>query len=299
MSGVSEENYQHAQRVWKEFGIHNLGEYHDLYLRTDVVLLQNVFEKLRETSLKHYGLDPAHFYTLPGFAWHVCLKRTRVRLKLLTDHDMLMMFERGIRGGVTQVFHHYTSANNRYMGDRYDPSSETSYLQYLDANNLYGWATSQLLPAGRFRWVDVKLNEICKLAKREDKSYLLEVDVSYPKELHDSHNDLPFMCERMEINKVEKLVPNLHNKRNYVIHIRALDQALTHGLILEKIHQAIEFDQFAWMKTYIDFNTQLRTKATNDFEKDFSKLMNNTVFGKTMENIRKHRSIKLVMRRNI
>ena len=102
------------------------------------------------------------------------------------------------------------------------------------------------------------------------------------------------MCERMEINKVEKLVPNLHNKRNYVIHIRALNQALTHGLILEKIHKAIKFDQSAWMKTYIDFNTQLRTKVTNDFEKNFFKLMNNAVFGKTMKDIRKHRNIKLV-----
>ena len=126
------------------------------------------------------------------------------------------------------------------------------------------------------------------------KGYLLEVDIKYPKELHDNHNDLPFMCEQMEINHVKKLVPNLHNKRNYVIHIRALDQALTHGLILEKIHQAIEFNQSAWMKTYIDFNTQIRTKATNDFQKDFFKLMDNAVFGKTMENIRKHRNIKLV-----
>ena len=127
-----------------------------------------------------------------------------------------------------------------------------------------------------------------------DKSYLLEVDVAYPDQLHDLNNDLPFMCERIEINHVEKLVPNLHNKRNYVIHIRALDQALSHGLILEDIHRAIEFDQSAWMKPYIDFNTKLRTQATNDFEKDFFKLMNNSVFGKMMENIRKHRNIKLV-----
>ena len=105
------------------------------------------------------------------------------------------------------------------------------------------------------------------------------------------------MCERMEINHVEKLVPNLYGKGNYVIHIRALDQALSHGLILERIHQAIEFYQSAWMKPYIDFNTQLWTRATNDFEKDFFKLMNNSVFGKTMENIRKHRNIRLVTNR--
>ena len=117
MTGVSEDNYQHARRVWKEFGICNLGEYHDLYLQMDVVLLENVFEKLRDTSLKHYGLDPAHFYTLPGFAWKACLKSTRVRLELLTNPNMLLMFERGIRGGITQEVHKHASVNNKYMGD--------------------------------------------------------------------------------------------------------------------------------------------------------------------------------------
>ena len=203
------------------------------------------------------------------------------------------MFERVIKGGITQAVRKYASANNGKMGDRFDPKSESSYLQYLDTNNLYGWAMSQPLPTGGFKWVDVNPNEISELATRTDKGYILEVDVSYPKDLHDSHNDLPFMCERMEINGVEKLVPNLRDKKSYVIHIQALNQALQHGLRLG-IHRVIEFDQSPWLKTYIDFNTQLRTAATNDFEKDFFKLMNNSVFGKTMENIRKHRNIKLV-----
>ena len=181
------------------------------------------------------------------------------------------------------------------MGDRFDPKSESSYLQYLDANNLYGWAMSQHLPTGGFKWVDVNPNEISELASRNDKGYVLEVDVSCPKELHNQHNDLPFMCERMEINGVEKLVPNLRDKKNYGIQIQALNQALQRGLRLDRIHRAIEFNQSPWLKTYIDFNTQLRMAATNDFEKDFFKLMNNSVFGKTMENIRKHRNIKLVM----
>ena len=140
-----------------------------------------------------------------------------------------------------------------------------------------------------------KPQRISELATRTDKGYILEVNVSYPKDLHDSHNDLPFMCERMEMNGVEKLVPNLRDKKNYVVHIQALNQALQHGLRLNRIHRAIEFDQSPWLKTYVDFNTQLRTATTNDFEKDFLKLMNNSVFGKTMENIRKHRNIKLVM----
>ena len=294
MSSISSDDYQHAPRVWKEFRIHNLGDYHDLYLRTNVVLLANVYEAFREMCLKHYKLDPVHFYTAPGLAWKVCLKCTGIRLELLTEPDMLLMFERGIRGGITQAVHKYAAANNPYMGEKFDPNKDTTYLQYLDANNLYGWAMSQLLPTGGFRWVDVNPNEISELATRTDKGYILEVDVSYPAELHNPHNNLPFMCERMEINGVEKLVPNLRDKKGYIIYIRALAQALKHGLILDRIHRVIEFDQSAWMKPYIDFNTQLTTKAKNDFEKDFFKLMNNSVFGKMMENIRKHRNIKLV-----
>ena len=136
---------------------------------------------------------------------------------------MLLMFERGIRGGITQVVRKYAAANNPYMGDNFDPNQDTTYLQYLDGNNLYGWAMSQPLPTGGFRWVSIKLNEIQKRAKRTVKGYLLEVDISYPKDLHDPHNNLPFMWERMEINGVEKLVPNLRDKNGYVIHIRTLD----------------------------------------------------------------------------
>ena len=270
-----------------------MGDYHDLYLKTDVILLANVFEAFRKVYLKNYGLDPAHFYTAPGLAWKACLKKTRIRLELLLDHDMLLMFEGGIRGGITHSVNRWAKANNPYMGSKFITDKPTRYLQYLDANNLYGWAMSQPLPTGGFKWVDIKPGEIRKLVKCKYKGYILEVDVRYPRELHDSHNNLPFMCKCMKINGVEKLIPNLYDKKRYVIHIRALDQALKHGLVLERIHRAIEFKQSAWMKEHIDFNTKLRTAAKNDFEKDFYKLMNNSVFGKTMENIRKHRNIKL------
>ena len=156
---------------------------------------------------------------------------------------MLLMFERGIRGGITQVVRKYAAANNPYMGDKFNPNEDTTYLQYQDTNNLYGWAISQPLPTGGFKWVDVNPNTISELATRTDKGYVLEVDVSYPKELHNPHNDLPFMCERMEINEVENLVPNLRDKKNYIINIKALNQALQLGLRLDVIHQAIEFDQ--------------------------------------------------------
>ena len=122
MAGVNEEDYEHARSVWKEFEIKNLGEYHDLYLKTDVILLANVFETFREVCLKNYGLDPAHFYTAPGLAWKACLKKTRIRLELLLDPDMLLMFDRGIRGGITQFIHRWAKANNPYMGFEFNPN---------------------------------------------------------------------------------------------------------------------------------------------------------------------------------
>ena len=214
MRGISKEDYEHAKRVWKAFGINDIGEYHNLYLKTDVILLNNVFKAFRSTCLEHYKLDPAHFYTSPGLAWQACLKKTGVKLELLTDPDMLLMFELGIRGGISQAVHRYARANNKYMGDKFVPKECTSFLQYLDANSLYGWAMSQLLPTGVFRWVNVNPKDISRLTKRKDKGYLLEVDVKYPQEWHVLHNDLQFKCEKMKINKVEKLVLNLHNKKN-------------------------------------------------------------------------------------
>ena len=151
-----------------------------------------------------------------------------------------------------------------------------------------------------FKWLDSdEINEIneefIKNYKENDKKgYILEVDVKYPKKLHDLHSDLPFLPERMEINKCKKLVCNLYDKKKHVVHIKSLKQALNHELKLKKIHRVIEFNQEAWLKPYIDMNTELRKLAKNDFEKDLFKLINNSVFGKTMENIRNHRNIKLV-----
>ena len=210
---------------------------------------------------------------------------------------MLLMVEEGIRGGMCHAIHRYAKANNKYMKN-YDEKEESSYIQYLDANNLYGWTMSQKLPVSGFKWKKYisKFTEefIKNYDENSDKGYILEVDVKYPKKLHDLHSDLPFSLEKIKIDKCKKLVCNLNNKKNYVVHIRSLKQTLNHGLILKKVHRVIQFNQEAWLKPYIDMNTELRIRAKNDFEKDFFKLMNNAVFGKTMENVRKHRDIKLV-----
>ena len=194
--------------------------------------------------------------------------------------------------------HRYAKANNEYMKD-YDESKESSYIQYLDANNLYGAAMSEKLPMNGFKWVS-DISEINKKfvksydKKNSDKGYILEVVVDYPSKFHRLHSDMPFLPERMKIDKTQKLVRNLHDKKKFVAHISILKQALDHGLKLKKVHRVIEFNQEAWLKKYIDMNAELRKEASNDFEKGFFKLMNNAVFGKTMENVGKHRDIKLV-----
>ena len=296
MEDIDEIDYRHGNNVFKSFKLENLGDYHDLYVQSDTLLLADVFENFRDMCIKVYELDPAHFVSLPGLAWQVCLKKTIIELELLPDYDMLPMIEKGIRGGICHSIHRYVKTNNKYM-QNYNNNEESSYMQYLDANNLYGWAMSKKLPTNGFKWIDNnEINEdfIKNYDENNDKGYILEVDIKYPKRLIGLHSDLPFLSERMEVNKCKKLVCNLFNKKKYVAHINRLKQALNHGLKLKKIHRIIEFNQEAWLKPYIDMNTELRKEAKIDFEKDLFKLMNNSVFGKTIENIRKHRDIKLV-----
>ena len=210
---------------------------------------------------------------------------------------MLLMVEKGTTGGIYQAIHRYSKANNKYMKN-YDKDIISSYLMYLDANNLYGWAMSQKLPVNGFKQAETlsRFNGIFIQNYNENSNigYFLEVDIDYPKELFNLHKDLPFLPERKKVNKVEKLICSIEDKEKYVMHIKVLKQALNHGLVLKKVHRVIQFNQKDWLKPYIDMNTKLRKEAKNDFEKDFFKLMKNSVFGKTMENVRKHRDIKLV-----
>ena len=196
-----------------------------------------------------------------------------------------------------QATYRYAKANNKYMKN-YDENKESSFLIYDDANNLYGFAMCKKLPVSDFKWVDdlsIFTEDFIKNYDEDsDIGYNLEVDVEYPKSFHKLHSDLPFLPDRMKINNCTKLVCNVQDKENYPVHILALKQALNHGLKLTKVHSVIEFRQEYWLKPYIDMNTELRKNAKNDFEKDFFKLMNNSVFGKTMENVRNHRDIKIV-----
>ena len=196
---------------------------------------------------------------------------------------MLMMVEKVIRGGICHAIHRHVKANNKYM-ENYDKSIKSSYLIYLDKNNLYGWAMFQKLPVNDFKCkkhVSIFDEQFIKNYNEDNnKGYITEVDVEYPKYLHNLYSDLPFLSERMKIKKCNKLACNLYDKKEYVVHIRALKQALNHGPIFKKIHRVIQFNQEAWLKPCIETSTKLRTEAKNDFEQDFFRFMNNSVFGK-------------------
>ena len=313
---ISDEDYQHAKKVWNVFKCKNMGQYHDLYLGSDVLLLADVFESFRKTCLRSYKLDPCHYFTSPGLSWDAMLKMTKVELELMTDIDMYQFIEKGMRGGISYISHRYGKANNNYMKG-YDEKAPSKYLMYLDANNLYGWAMSQHLPTGNFKWMSKKKIDKLDLAKYKDDSkrgLILEVDLEYPKEQHNLHNEYPLAPEKIRVTEdmlsnyckkiaakynistglVSKLIPNLRNKEKYVLHYRNLELYINLGLKVTKVHQVLQFDQSNWLKQYIDFNTEKRKNAKNAFEKDFFKLMNNSVFGKTMENLRKRVDVRLV-----
>ena len=313
---ISDEDYKHAQDVWNTFSLKNMGEYHDLYLQSDILLLSDVFENFRKTCLEYYKLDPCHYFTSPGLSWDAMLKMTDIKLELMTDIDMFQFIEKGLRGGISYISNRYGKANNKYM-KKYGEKAPSKYIMYLDANNLYGWAMSQYLPTGGFKWFTQKQIDNIDLAKyKEDsnKGLILEVDLKYPEDLHDLHNDYPLAPEKVKVTDsmlsnyskrisdkynistglVYKLIPTLSNKEKYVLHYRNLQLYIDLGLKVSKVHRVLEFNQSPWLKQYIDFNTEKRKNAKNAFEKDFFKLMNNSVFGKTMENIRKRVDVRLV-----
>ena len=310
----SDEDYDHAQTVWREFGIRNLGEYHDLYMTTDVLLLADVFECFREVAIGNYELDPAWYYTLPGYSWDCMLKYTGVKLDLLTDYDMHLFVERGLRGGISMISHRFAQANNKYVPG-YDPQEESSYIAYLDANNLYGWAMIQSLPISDFEWsVEKNIDTLIDQYTGDSHGCFVEVDLDYPTELHDAHSDYPLAPESMLVKteylspyaadlkaKLEisddttpKLVPNLNDKKHYVADIRNIAYYQQKGLIVSKVHRVVTFRKEKWLKPYVDFNTSMRAKATTDFEKDFYKLCVNAIFGKSMENLRNRVDIHFV-----
>ena len=313
---ITDEQYCHATKVWGTFNLQTMCDYHDLYLKSDILLLADVFENFRSTCLQYYKLDPCHYYTSPGLSWDAMLKMTDIKLELMTDIDMFQFIEKGTRGGISYIANRFGEANNKYMKE-YNKEKPSKYIMYLDANNLYGYAISQYLPTGGFKWLTEK--QIDKIMKKtilsdNEKGYMLAVDLEYPEGFHEMHNDYLLAADKMKvtndmlspycktiqetfgvtIGQVAKLTPTLTEKKNYVLHYRNLQLYLSLGLRLKKVHRVLEFDQSPWLRQYIDFNTQKHAGAKNVFEKDFFKLMNNSIYGKTCENLRKRVDVRLV-----
>jgi hypothetical protein len=248
----------------------------------DVLLLGDIFQDFRAMSMREFQLDPSYYVSTPGLSMDAMLRYTNVTIDLLTDLEMVKFIQRGMRGGLVGVSHRWARANNRYMGDLYNPIEPTKYLWYIDANNLYGFSLSATLPLKDFSWVeggeDLK-KEILELSPDSEIGYFVEVDLQYPEYLHDLHNDMPFLPELQNIDGCPMLMESLGPRKNYVCHYRALQQALQHGLVLDKIHRGIRFTQSRYIAPYIELTTRKRMSSTNRFEEEFWKLINNSLYG--------------------
>ena len=237
---ITNGEYDHARKVWKTFSIKTMGEYHDLCLKSDVLLLADVFESLRKTCLQYYKLDPCHYFTSPGLSWDAMLKMTNIELELMIDVDMFQFIEKGMCGGGYYIANRHGKANNNYMKE-YNEKAPSKYIMYLDANNLYGWAMSQYLPKGNFRWMtdkEISKIDLAKYKENGKKGLILEVDLEYPRELHSLRNDYPVTPEKLKVSSgilseyckkiaknirypgghVNKLIPTLKDKKEYVLH---------------------------------------------------------------------------------
>ena len=246
------------KKVWKTFKIKTMGEHHDLYLGSDVLLLTDVFENFRKTCMQYYKLDPCHYFTSLSLSWDAMLKMTNIKLELMTDIDMFHFIKKGMRCGVSYISDRYGKANNKYMKE-YDEKAPSKYIMYLDANNLYGWAMSQYLPTGNLRWMtDNEINKIDlgKYKKDDKKGLILEVDLEYNKNLHELHNNYPVAPDKVKVSKnmlsgyckkiakkynisiglVSKLIPTLRDNKEYVLLYCNLQLYLDLSLKIKKVH---------------------------------------------------------------
>ena len=278
--------------IIKKFNIKNGKELTELYLKSDVILLADVFEKFIEISVDEYGMNPLYCVSLPGYTWQCGVKYTDINLQTLQDKEMILLLENNIRGGISSV-----------MGDRYIKSDDNKKILYIDANNLYGHPMSQYLPYDEIKFDNnVTLEDIINTPDDSDIGYFVEVDLKYPDSIKQKTKNFPFAFVNKKINpdnfsdfmkenlpntyiQNKKLICDWSDKKNYLIHYRMLKFYVRHGMIVDKVHDIISFRQSRWLEKYINFNTQKRNQAVNDFEKDFYKLLNNAFYGKTMENV--------------
>ena len=278
--------------MWERSGSKTLGDITEFCVKGDTVQLADVFEYFIDLCMEKYGLDPSYYVTAAHLANDAMLKVTGAGIELLTDPNMHLFFEENKRGGVSLAIKRHMKANNKYMKD-YDPEKPDVFIAYLDKNGLYTSILARPFSFLRFKWLtEEEINEMMN-DHTKIKSCTLKVDLDYPEELHDLHNEYPLAVESVVVDRVKKLIPNLYNKEKYVAHHEALQFYLRNGMVLKKIHVGISYEEKDLMKKFIDINAEARKVAKDDFEKDFYKLMGNSVFGKTMENVRNRKKIEI------
>lgn len=307
-SACSIEDYEHAQDVWRSFNIQDLGQYSDLYLRTDVTLLADVTEAFRRTSLETYGLDPMHSMTAPSFSWQAMLYKTGVQISLITEVDKLYLFRNNLRGGVAVCTRRHSIADNKYVNPNFDPAlKEPTYIVMYDMVSQYSRAMFEYLPLDQFSWMNRKELEyvqqnILSIPDDSERGMFLLCDIEYPIELHDSHSRLiPLLPENIipPGGKSKKLCNTLADKYNYGLDYRALKQAVRLGLRIIRIHTGVSYRQKPWLRPYIELNTQLREKTKNEFDKAQFKFLNNSIWGKASEDTTKRLEMELVNDKDI
>lgn len=325
-SHITDDDYEHALRVFDRFELDNLGQYHDVYLMLDVLLLTDVFESFRDTTFSDIGLDPARFVSLPGLGKESNLRKHpniidcngierpfEVKLFEEKQGDMHLFCKNAIRGGISLISGRLLKGNDMYQ------------IVYVDANNLYGWAMSQWIPTGDYRWWNewecqiATHARILSLTDDGDKGYLFEVDLHIPPEIHDKLRDYPIAPTRECVRpqdlspysraqvkrsdrhadfKTEKLLCTLRDKVAYTCHFRNLKLYIQLGAVIKKVHRVLEFTQKLWIKGFIDYHSQKRAAATSDFVKNYHKLVANSTYGKFLQNDAKHQSIEIVTDRH-
>ena len=274
--------------------------------------MADVFEQFRKVAHTSYGLDPSRYLTLPSFSWDACLKITDIKLQLLTGPEIHLFFESNLRGGISTISHRFARSNIPGTPS-FDPTNPASYILYIDANNLYGWASSQFLPTSNFHFLspwEMENFDVFQIPDDSKIGYVIECDLVYPPELHDEHNYYPLAPESLTITEdflspyccrfnhkhfeCPKLVPNLRDKQEYVTYYEILKFYLEMELKLGKIHRILSFDQAQWMKPFIDFNTTKRQASTTKVDQDLYELVINSNFGKTLERTRLRKHVQLV-----
>ena len=317
---ISESEYHHAQSVWLESLCHTFQDYLQLYLKADVCQLADVFENFRTQCIQQDGLEAVNYFTIPQLTWDSAFKYTQCQVELLTDVEMYEFFEGGIRGGMSFVNKHYAISNSPAMHDPVTHNIDPHEILYVDENNLYGAALSMRLPQWGFMWMtpeEMAALDWLAVDTEGDEGYTLEVDLEYPESIHDKSIDLPYAPERLTprhewltqtqlqqyknayidrhtYKGTSKLMLTQFNKEKYVVHFKILKFYLQQGMRISKFHRGVKYVQAAFLEPYVTYNSIARQNTNDKLLQDFYKLKNNSLYGKTMENLRNRTNFKIV-----